>query len=197
MIVLDAEFTGLNPQQHSLISIGAIEFENPSNQFYVECRPWEGADYMEEAMEVNGFTWEEVNALPKSLEEGLKEFEKWMAGVGEHTLAGQNIAHSDLTFLETSYERYDMNHIFAHRSIDTHTLAYMHLVKRGETPPVEKGRSAMGSTFIQNYVGIPEEPKPHNALNGAKVAAEAISRLLYGKNLLPEFAENPVPEYLK
>jgi len=197
MIVLDAEFTGLDPQEHSLISIGAVEFENPENQFYVKCRPWEGADYMDEAMEVNGFTWEEVNAFPKTLEEALEEFKKWSSAVGEHTLAGVSVGHLDLMFLESSFERYKLNFSLTHRTIDIHSLTYMHMVKSGVVPPVEKGRTAINSKAIMEYVGIPEEPKPHNALVGAKVSAEAMSRLLYGKNLLPEFKENAIPEHLK
>ena len=43
------------------------------------------------------------------------------------------------------------------------------------------------------YVGIPVEPHPHNALNGAKQSTEAISRLLYDKKLLPEFDKYPIP----
>ena len=47
-----------------------------------------------------------------------------------------------------------------------------------------------------NYVGIPDEPEPHNALTGALSHAEVISRLLYSKSLLPEFTNFPVPNTL-
>lgn len=51
--------------------------------------------------------------------------------------------------------------------------------------------------YILTLVGLPEEPKPHNALTGAKVEAEAFSRLLFGKNLLKEFTQYTLPENLK
>jgi len=196
MIILDAEFTGLDPHKHSLISLGAFEFEKPENQIYLECLPWEGAEIMDDALEVNGFTEERIFSSHKTLELAMIEFDKWSQGVGEHTLAGQNVGHLDLMFLQTSFERYGMSFKFPHRTIDVHTLTYMHLIKRGEKPPMENERTAINSSFVQEYVGIPEEPKPHNALNGAKVAGEAISRLLYGKNLLTEFENFPIPEYL-
>jgi len=196
MIIIDAEFTGLNPHKHSLISLGAFEFEKPDNQIYLECLPWEGAEYMDEALEVNGFTKERIFSSHKTLELAMIEFDKWPEGIGERTLAGQNVGNLDLMFLQTSHERYGMSFNFPHRTIDVHTLTYMHLIKRGVTPPLDNNRTAINSSFVQNYVGIPEEPKPHNALNGAKVSGEAISRLLYGKNLLPEFKDFPVPEYL-
>ena len=43
------------------------------------------------------------------------------------------------------------------------------------------------------YCGIPEEPRPHNALTGAKCNAEVISRLLHDKKLLPEFEQYGIP----
>lgn len=196
MIVLDLETTGVNPQKHSIISIGALDFDNPKDEIYIECLPWEGAEIMDEALEVNGFTRERIFSSNKTLELAMIEFDKWSEIISDHTLAGQNVGVFDWQFLRNSFEIYRMNWSYPHRTIDTHSLTYMHLVKRGVRPPVENNRTAINSSFIQNYVGISEEPKPHNALNGAKVAGEAISRLLYGKGLLPEFAEHPIPEYL-
>jgi len=46
---------------------------------------------------------------------------------------------------------------------------------------------------VLNYCGIPREPEPHNALTGALSHAEVISRLLYGRKLLPEFNEYQIP----
>lgn len=193
MIVIDVEATGVDPNKHSIVSIGAIEFENPENQFYVECRPWEGADISDEAMEVNGFTVEQIYSFKKSLKEGLQEFSEWASRLEDHTFAGQNVGVFDFHFLMSSFHRYHLNWNFPHRTIDTHTLAYMHMVKRGITPPIKKKRTAINSEMVQEYTGTPEEPTPHNALNGAKVAAEAISRLLYDRPLLLEFKDSPIP----
>ncbi len=113
----------------------------------------------------------------------------------DRTLAGQNVSF-DRDFLDAAAKRAGHTEWpFAHRTIDTHTLAWMHMVKRGLTPPidVEKHRSALNLDAVLNYCGIPEEPKPHNALTGAKSHAEVISRLLYGKKLLPEFEQFDLP----
>ncbi len=84
---------------------------------------------------------------------------------------------------------------FAHRTIDVHTLGWMHMVNRGLTPPLdeEHHRSALNLDVLLNYCGIPEEPQPHNALTGALCHAEVISRLLHGKKLLPEFEQYDIP----
>jgi len=46
---------------------------------------------------------------------------------------------------------------------------------------------------VLNYVGIPDEPQPHNALTGALSHAEVISRLLYDQELLEDFKMFPIP----
>jgi len=66
------------------------------------------------------------------------------------------------------------------------------MISRGVTPPVIHNHSDLNSDRIMQYVGIPAEIHPHNALNGAKISAEALSRLLYNRNLLSEFEKYPV-----
>lgn len=66
------------------------------------------------------------------------------------------------------------------------------MVKRGLTIPMKNGRAELSSDAIFTYVGLPTEPKPHHGLTGAKLEAEAFSRILYGKNLLSEFEKYPI-----
>jgi DNA polymerase III epsilon subunit-like protein len=196
MLVVDCEMTGLEPDQHSIVSVGAIDFDHPERQMYEECRAWEGAKIEDEALEVNGFTREAVTDPGKQTEAELVH--KYIAfgdGTADTTFAGQNV-FTDLYFLRKAAER--AKHTawpFAHRIIDLHTLCWEHMIKRGVEPPidVEKKHSALNLEAVCRYVGIPEEPKPHNALSGAKVSAEAISRLLYDRKLLPEFEQFEIP----
>ncbi|MDZ4226010.1 MAG: exonuclease domain-containing protein [Patescibacteria group bacterium] len=194
MIVVDVEASGTEPHKHSIVSVGALELERPERQFYQECRVWEGAHIMDEALEVNGFTKEQITD-PKKQGEGelAKKFIEWALEASDRTLAGQNPSF-DRDFLKYAAER--AGHTdwpFAFRTIDTHTLAYMHMVKRGVTPPLEHQRSALDLDAVLNYCGIPREPEPHNALTGTKSHAEVISRLLYNKKLLPEFEQYAIP----
>jgi len=92
---------------------------------------------------------------------------------------------------------YKMKNHFKYRLVDLHTLTYVNYISRGLEPPLEDRHSAVKSYKIFEYCGIPDEPRPHNALNGAKYEAEALSRLVYGKNLLKDFARFPIPDYLK
>lgn len=196
MLVLDVEASGVEAHKNSIVSLGALELENPKNRFYMECRVWDGAHISEEALAVNGFTREEITDPRKASEADLVHaFIQWSESVQERTLAGQNPSF-DRDFLRYGAQRAGhTNWPFAHRTIDTHTLAYMHMVNRGLVPPVDPvhHRSALNLDTVLNYCGIPEEPQPHNALTGALSHAEVISRLLYGRKLLPEFAHYEIP----
>ncbi|MFA7309289.1 MAG: exonuclease domain-containing protein [Candidatus Paceibacterota bacterium] len=194
MIAVDVEATGTEPTKHSIVSIGALDVENPTNRFYMECRMWDGAHVMEGALAVNGFTMTQIKDPAKASEADLTHaFRAWADTVENRTFAGQNVSF-DRDFLKEAAER--AGHTdwpFAHRTLDTHTMAYMHMISRGQKPPMRLHRSALNLDAILNYCGIPEEPSPHNALTGALCHAEVISRLLYGRKLLPEFMHLEIP----
>ncbi len=193
MIVVDVEASGTEYSKHSIVSIGAIDFDNPTRQFYDECRIWDGAHLMDEALQVNGFSREEVTDPKKKTEaEVVTGFLAFAEDTPERTLAGQNVSF-DRDFLRAAALRAHVDWPLAYRTIDTHTLAYMHMVKRSLTPPVKHHRSGLDLDAVLNYVGIPDEPSPHNALTGAMCHAEVIARLLYDRMLLPEFEVYPIP----
>ncbi len=193
MIIEDTELSGLDLEKNSIISIGAIDLSNPQNQFYGECRVWEGSHINQEGIDVAGYTKEQVTD-PKKQTDGelIQKFIDWGFACKEHTLAGQN-PYLDMLFMRYAAKRYHLDWNFPHRTIDVHTLCFIHMTKRGITPPVANKRTDLNSDKIMQYVGIPVEPHPHNALNGAKQSAEALSRLLYDKKLLPEFEKYPIP----
>jgi len=197
MLVVDIEATGTNYEKHSIVSIGALDLYDPENQFYRECRIWNGAHIEDEAMEVNGFSKEEITDPQKIIEgEAVKEFLDWSKNLPDKTLAGQNVSF-DRDFLKAAAERIGLDWKLAYRTIDTHTMCYTHMIKRGIEPPFDKKhkRSALDLDKILNYIGIPDEPEPHNALTGALSHAECISRLLYDKKMLDLFNKYPIPWY--
>lgn len=193
MIVLDVETTGTEAAKHSLVSIGAIDFLKPERRFFGECRIWDGAHIMSEALAVNGFTEAQVKDPGKKSDgELVSEFLAWAAEAENHTVAGQN-PFFDVDFVKWTAIRNGINFTLSSRSIDLHTVCFMHMIKRGLVPPVRNNRTNLSSDPIMEYVGIPAEPKPHIALNGAIWETEAFSRLLHDKNLLKEFEMYKIP----
>ena len=105
MIVVDVETTGIYPEKNSIVSIGALDFSNPQNQFYKECRIWEGAEISDKALEINGFTKNEITSLDKSsLEETVFKFIEWTKNIEDQTLAGHNVWF-DALFLRDALNR--------------------------------------------------------------------------------------------
>lgn len=193
MIILDVETTGTEASKHSLVSIGAVDFLKPERRFYGMCRIWVGAHVSSEALAVNGFGQKEITDPSKKTDKELViEFLKWADECQNHTIAGQNPSF-DISFIKETCIRNNLNFTLPKRSLDQHTITYFHMVKRGLKPPVHNKRSDLNSDAIMTYVGIPAEPKPHIALNGALWEAEAFSRLLYDRSLFPQFVQYKIP----
>lgn len=195
MIILDVEASGTEFAKHSIVSLGALDFDNPENRLYLECRVWPGAHVMEDALKVNGFTEAEINDPTKMTEgELVTQFLEWTFSMTDRTLVGQNVSF-DRNFLKAASERTHLQFDLPYRTLDTHTMCWMHMVKRGLTVEIdpEHRRSTLDLDAILNYCGIESEPEPHNALTGALCHAEVTARLLSNKKLLPEFTEFEIP----
>jgi DNA polymerase III epsilon subunit-like protein len=194
MIALDIETSGLDPRTASILSLGALDTENPTNQFYDECRVWGGADINDESLAVNGFSRSEATDSSKKSEAELVEaFFAWAFDQpSDHTTVGQNPTF-DRDFLIAACARAGIEFPLAHRTLDTHTLVWLHMTLHGTTPPVQHQRSGINLTTALAYCGLPPEPKPHNALTGALVHAEIFSRIAYTKSIIQDFSSYPIP----
>jgi DNA polymerase III epsilon subunit-like protein len=197
MIVLDIETTGPDPRCHSIVEVGAIDFTRPENYFSERCQIWEGAEIDTKALEINGLTLNEIqDPAIYTQKELISAFMIWMEQIEDNTIAGQNVDF-DINFLNESSARCGLNFRVGKRKVDQHSIVYAHLLKRNIKPPLKDGFSDLNSDLIMNYAGLPSEPKPHRAINGARFEAEALSRLIYGKGVFEEFACYAIPDYLQ
>jgi len=195
MIALDIEASGTDYSLHSIVSIGAIDTLHPERRFYVECRVWDGAKIMQDTLKVNGFTEAEITDKNKLTEaEAVRQFIEWSQHMDDRTILGQNPSF-DRDMVRAAALRAGIAFDFSYRTLDTHTMAYTHMVGKGIVPPhdVSRRRTDLTLDKILEYCGIPEEPQPHNALTGAMCHAEVANRLLFNKKLLPEFAHYEIP----
>ncbi len=197
MIVVDIETSGTDPSKHSILSIGAVDFYNHDRLFYEECKLEEGKTFTTEALNINGFDEKTLKSdKKKKLEEVLKDFMSWLEQINDITIGGHNV-NFDAGFLNYSFKKYGINLSFGHRVVDTHTLVYASLLSRNAEIPLKNKKTDINSDYVFGYVGLPSEPKPHNALTGAKMEAEALSRIIYKKPLFQEYSQYSIPYYLR
>ena len=193
MVTVDVETTGVDPHLHGLISIGAILWQDPEQWFYGEARPSDGVEITDGALNVNGFTYEQLAELPMDMPTMLLQFFTWVRAQPEPwILAGHN-AQFDLKFLQKESDRcgFDPRDFpFAYHTIDLHTVAQTDYFRtKGFWYP-----DTMPAWKIFEKLGIPNEPKPHHGLNGALWEMEALGRLLLKRSMFTDFAEYPVKE---
>ncbi len=195
MIIIDIEATGTNAVKHSILSIGALDFDHTDRRFYGECYMWDGAHSMDSALEVNGFSEDAAHDTAKMSEaELVTQFMEWTQECSDRMLVGQNVSF-DRNFLIAACDRAGIQCDLPTRTLDTHTMGYMHMVKAGKPPVVDPQHRHTNLTLntLLVYCGVPSEPNPHNALTGAMCHAEVASRLLYDRGLLPEFSQYKIP----
>ncbi|MCA9381937.1 3'-5' exonuclease [Candidatus Dojkabacteria bacterium] len=192
MIIVDTETTGLDRWKCGLLSIGAVCFADPSKQFYGECRVRDDAIIDPEGMKVNGFTHEQIKDSEKQNElELVQSFFSWLSQFEDQTIAGTNPSF-DRDFINFVAERNNLNERIHYNTIDLHAVAYANFLKAGRSIPLKDHRSDIGNMGLYPLIGLPVEPQPHNALTGAKMEAEAFSRIIYGKGLFEEYKRYPI-----
>lgn len=188
---------GQDWRHHSLLSIGAIDFDNPENEFYGECRIFEGAKVDPGALVINRFSEEDLNSPQAKTDRELVEaFLLWTKTVGDTTIAGVNPSF-DRDFIRAAALRHHLDWPLAYRTVDLHSIAYSHMLSRGMVPPSRSGRSDLDLPKVLAYCGLPQNPKAHNAHDDALFEAEAFSRLIYGRPFIEELIHYPVPSHLK
>lgn len=174
MIIVDIETSGLDPKINGMLSLGAVDLET-NQEFYVECFLGEGREINDRALEINGFTQEQIKDTNKLTDvEAIIAFCRWTERFQDKMLGGHNIGHFDILFLEEIWSRVESGCFeglkpkfpFSYRTVDLHSIAY------------SRFKQSLTHEEICIKLGLPPEPKPHNALEGARSEASAFRFLL-------------------
>ncbi|OIO80511.1 hypothetical protein AUJ84_03075 [Candidatus Pacearchaeota archaeon CG1_02_32_132] len=211
MIIVDIETSGVVPEKTGIWQIGAVEFENSENTFLEECKIDDEDETATESLYVCGKTEEELrNENLQSQKEMLEKFFEWCKKVKVKNLVCQH-PQFDWTFMTFKARKYGLEVPFPVNSFDLHSVAALRFKElKGNFDSDNNGNVIMRLVKILEFCGIPDkrrlldskgrvikEGSPHNGLEDAKLEAECFSRLVYGKELLDDFSEYPIPEVLK
>ena len=210
-IVVDIECSGGDPNEHGIWQIGAIDL-NTMEEFLEESRIDDEDKINEEALEIIEKTEEELRDSSKqSQKELLDKFFKWLETRKMKTLLC-HLPEFDQGYLRNKSLKYFKRDVFwpdNHRPFDIHSIAQVKFFElNGRFLTKEDNNSNMGLWNILGMCGIKDERRtlhegeitegnPHNALEDAKLTAECFNRLMFGKNLFPEYAKFEIPTELR
>lgn len=188
--VIDLETSGLDPRECGVLEMGAVMLGAdllPVGEWSRETRFESWQRWEESAARVHGVSRQEAGAVNRDpAEAALADFFGWLNGHsrGERgVLAGMNLAGFDVQFLKAIMEgasspslrvmmECTWKQLISHRTIDIHGLAAgIVLAKGGDI-------SRLFTDSIYTMLEMEAEPKPHRALPGARMEAEALRRLV-------------------
>ena len=213
-VVLDIETSGLDRIKCGVWQIGAIDL-NTMEEFLEEGRIDDDDAIENDALLVIGKTEEYLRDEEKqSQKELIGQFFKWISGRAMRNVLCQN-PQFDVSVIEIRAKKYGLKKPIQHRAFDLHTVAQAMHLKINKEFLIRPGKdtsgfeSNMNLTNVLEFCGIPDnrtqlidgkvmqKGKPHNALEDCKLTAECFSRLLYGKNMFPEFTKYKIPLEMK
>lgn len=167
MIIFDVETSGLlSEPKTGVVGIGAIM--TPSmDEFYAEPRLADNLIAQPKALEINGFTEDQLRSKDRPpMEEVLADYVKWAKKAPDMIHCGWNGAF-DFAFMQLEFARNEIEWPFGYRLCDLHTMAYTFFRIRDNWTPMHDGYSTVGLNYTLKKLGLPPEPDPHNALTGA------------------------------
>ena len=186
LIIFDIEGSGSVPgstpyESGSIVSLGAVDY-NTKDEFYEECRVMDGRSYDDYALKINGFAKEQIfDSGKQSVLELLRKFEAFCASHRSEVIAAWG--DYDIKMLNAAYSYYGEPIVLPGK--------YLNL-KNVSKAVAGKSKPGLSNTAVK--LGIPPEPYPHIGINGARLASEVLSLMLFGKHFYEEYEAYPVKQ---
>lgn len=183
LLILDTETGGIDPENHSLLSLGAIVWDDGKLVAEFEVLIAEASlRVTERAMEINRIDLAAHRLRALTPADAMVRFEKFvrehfhneLAGGAKVALAGHNVGF-DIGFLKRLCRDADVNFeaIFSHRSLDT--AAVIRFLSLAGVLPL----ASAGSEEAFSYFGVPiAAGARHTALGDARATAILLSSLI-------------------
>jgi DNA polymerase III epsilon subunit-like protein len=194
--VLDIETTGLDRRKCAVRSVGIVSYTDKLNEFYKEYDLFDGAEIKEEGMLEAVYFHDDKKAKDpaKNPINVVYDVQSFLTVNKCNVIGGQNPSF-DRDFVNAYAERYTLDFRIPIWMIDMHSVCMAYMLANGIEVPRKPGIGLfLSGDAIHEFTGLGAEPKPHNALNGARYEFESLCRIIYGKSVLPQFKDRPVPK---
>jgi len=175
IVVLDTETGGLDPFEHSLMSVGLVTGDGTRTDEFFVAEPKMVTN--PRSLAVNRLDPAQVareGLAPLEAVERIEAFLDAYPGPRPVMVVGHNVAF-DLAFMRRIYDMAGrpLPSDFSHRTVDTHTLLWS-LMAVGKLPPNVRGSDAAFAHFDI----APPDALRHTALGDAVATRDLIERLV-------------------
>lgn len=167
--ITDLETTGLDERHHEIIEIGLILAHQQNLEilqvFETKVRPEHIETASPRALEINGYDpelWKEAPWL-------LWAMAQYAIKTQNAMFAAHNVTH-DWAFIREGFRKTGVNNLMDYHRIDLFSIAWEKLTRSTDLKEFKLKQ-------LCRHFGIPEEPEPHRAINGARCAYEVFKRL--------------------
>lgn len=169
LAITDFEMTGLDVHQHEIIEIGLV-LAHPKtleviDELDLKVKPLHIETADPKALAVNGYNeadWKDATAPEYA-------FAQYANLTEDAIFVAHNMAF-DWGFFQEAVRAFGVWNRMDYHRIDTFSVAWTKL--RGS------GLESFNLASIARHLGVPEEPLPHRAINGARCAYEIYKKLL-------------------
>ena len=169
LAITDCEMTGLDPRRHEIIEIGLV-LAHPRtldiiDTLDVKVKPEHIETADPDALKINGYNegdWKDALTLQVALAQ-------YATKTANGIFTAQNVS-SDWSFIDAAFEKTQLWNRLDYHRIDTFAIAWAKLR--------HSGLKEFNLVSIAEFLGVPKEPLPHRAINGAMCAYEIYKKLM-------------------
>lgn len=181
-VSIDLETTGTDEHKHAIVSIGATRFDIDGDEFYKELVIPKDAEIDPEALQVNGETVEGLRSrkFPEYTHptSAVIQLVEWCRKRELGVLIGKNPSF-DHRFLKhvwcaAGLSDKKFTDIITYRHLDWSSFGIPLMLYQGKKIPKE----GFGTIDMSRFFRMPDEARPHIAINGARYNVYAVRKVL-------------------
>ncbi|MCS7017884.1 MAG: 3'-5' exonuclease [Cytophagales bacterium] len=185
-LVFDVETTGLEPDYHEIIQIGAVLYDDRWDEistYLTNVYPEHPERFAIPSAQVHELTLADLEEAPM-IHEMLEDFEEWLmeelnlstrSDLRRIVVCGQSVT-TDINFLRFAYKKCQMSWEFSLRPLDLFVLSnfYFRILKANgiHTP------KSLSLKSVAAYFGMERQTETHNALEDAILTGRCLMLIL-------------------
>ncbi|MBI2326183.1 3'-5' exonuclease [Candidatus Collierbacteria bacterium] len=168
--ITDVETTGLDPQKHEIVEIGLVLVDQQTGKVIdtldIKVKPEHIETADETALKVNGYKAADWQAAVSIIEAMTLYGQK----VENAIFCSHNVTF-DWSFISAAFKKVGLKNTLDYHRLDLFSLIWA----KTRDSDIE----SFSLSKVAQFLGLPEEPLPHRAINGARTAHEIYKKITH------------------